>query len=287
MDVRCWRDATLDAETVATYDVSTFLWCNNYHSHPQEFSKWIRNVLMHVQMLNSKMRMLNDPATVLWNMDKHYLLELSKAGFLTPSTAFVEIRTHSCSSLAAVIAAFSQSRPVVLKPAISGSAKMTYLIKNPQALNQEDTDFIQRVVTDNSNRDYIIQEFQKEISSGEYSLIFINGTHTHTILKTPRAGEFRVHDEYGGVNCEVDNNNVPANARTTAQEIIRYVQAHVSRATSKRSGEGGLVYARIDGIMRGDEFVLMEVEALEPHLWLEAESGARALEELCGIFVQS
>lgn len=44
-----------------------------------------------------------------------------------------------------------------------------------------------------------------------------------------------------------------------------------------------LIYARIDGVMQDNAFILMEVEAIEPHLWLEAKTGNEALEELCKV----
>lgn len=43
-----------------------------------------------------------------------------------------------------------------------------------------------------------------------------------------------------------------------------------------------LVYARTGGIVKDDAFILMEIEAVEPHLWLEAETGGGALAAVQG-----
>ena len=51
------------------------------------------------------------------------------------------------------------------------------------------------------------------------------------------------------------------------------------------NGEG-LVYVRIDGMMKGDVFILLEIEAIGPHLRLEADSHRIGMAELCEFFVQ-
>ena len=48
-----------------------------------------------------------------------------------------------------------------------------------------------------------------------------------------------------------------------------------------------LVYVRIDGIMKGDVFIPMEIEAIELHLWLEADSCSTGMVELCRVFLRS
>ena len=105
-------------------------------------------------------------------------------------------------------------------------------------------------------------------------------------MKTPRTGEFRCQDEFGGSTKEIRTENVPQDARDTAQNIMRYLEAAVEKTDNRgKDLKGkGLVYARIDGIMKGDVFLLMEVEAIEPHLWLEVEGGTKAFEELCKVF---
>ena len=46
-----------------------------------------------------------------------------------------------------------------------------------------------------------------------------------------------------------------------------------------------LAYARVDGIIKDETFILMEIEAIEHHLWLEAKSGGEALEQLGRVFI--
>ena len=284
VQVRCWRDAGLDAAAVSKYDAVTFLWCNNYHAYPIEFPGFVRRVLTSAQEQNPGLNIFNDPATVLWNCDKHYLLELAAAGFVISRSKFVDSSTLTSASLSSTIRGFSDTTAVILKPAVSGSAHGTHLIRDPQNFSTEDEVFIDSVAAHRVNSDLILQDFEESISCGEYSLVFINGHHTHTILKTPH-GDYRCQGEYGGSTEEISEENVPQNARDVAQQIIRYIGAKVVKCDHYYDVEGSpLVYARVDGIMRGDKFVLMEVEAVEPHLWLEAKSGSLALDKLCDVF---
>ena len=44
----------------------------------------------------------------------------------------------------------------------------------------------------------MMQPFERGIvEEGEYSMMYLNGAHSHSILKAPKAGDFRVQEEYG------------------------------------------------------------------------------------------
>lgn len=287
VELRCWRDTDLDAASVSAFDSITFLWCNDYHQHPEEFPKFVRNVLVPAQRLNPKVHIFNDPSVILWNCDKHYLLELAKAGYRVPRSKFVDVGQHTYASMTSIIEEFSESKPLILKPAVSGSARNTHLIKDPRILVSDDTDFLDRILAEGTNGDLILQQYEEGIMSGEYSLIFVNGRHTHTILKKPQAGEFRCQGEYGGSTEEIAAVDVPRCASDAAQRIWEFMESKANKTQNEakvRTGRG-LVYARIDGIIRDDAFILMEIEAIEPHLWLEAKTGGGALEQLSRVFL--
>lgn len=168
VDLRCWRSPNLDATAISTYDTINFLWCNDYHAHPKEFPEFVRNVLLPAQRLNPSIHIFNDPQIVLWNTDKHYLLELAEKGFRVPRSKFVDVGQHSQSSLQIVIKGFSKTASLILKPAISGSARNTHLIKAPKALTSNDLAFLDHVLTDGTNGDLTLQEYIENISAGEY-----------------------------------------------------------------------------------------------------------------------
>lgn len=291
VDVQCWRNSNFDAITISDYDIVTFLWCGEYYHHPKEFRVFVEDILMAAQRLNPSIHIINSPEIVLWNMDKQYLKELADKGFQIPRTEFVDIRNHSRSTLQAAITSFGGKTPVVLKPTMSGSAKMTSLIKDPQSIGPDDEDLLELAISQAATGDLsglILQEYADGIREGEYSVIFINGRYSHTVLKTPRAGEFRCQVGFGGSTQQIKIGDVPKGAVETSRRVMAFVQSKFGGG-SKREGTvdgGGLAYLRIDGILREKAFILMEVEAIEPELWLDTDTGAEGLEQLCEVFLR-
>ena len=302
VSIRCWQDSSLDSHMLASHDVVSFLWCNNYHNHGPALSAFIKENLIPAQEHSSTLRVINDAQVILWNMDKQiYLRDLQKAGFLIPSTQVLEdlSNPNAHSVLLRAVRAHNW-HPIVLKPSISGSSKGTYLIRDPTKLSTADTAYLDSVIKNGTDGALLIQKYEPAIERGEYSLVFINGKHTHTILKTPQPGEFRCQGEFGGGTAEIALADVPADAVRVANRAMAYMQSRFdgkntspirkphSRPTSWRLTDclpirpgarklpaanpspSSIVYARIDGVIRDDgAFVLMEIEAIEPHLWLE------------------
>ena len=51
----------------------------------------------------------------------------------------------------------------------------------------------------------VVQPVLSEISDiGETSFVFIDGAFTHAIRKTPKAGDLRCQEEFGGVSERID-----------------------------------------------------------------------------------
>jgi glutathione synthase/RimK-type ligase-like ATP-grasp enzyme len=101
--------------------------------------------------------------------------------------------------------------------------------------------------------DVLVQEYAPEVGTlGEWSLIFIDGKYSHSVLKKPAPGDFRVQSALGGT----------VHPRTPEADII---------GQAARIANGIPVpwlYARVDGLERGGRFILMELELIEPVLFL-------------------
>lgn len=267
VSLKCWRDEFITAETLSKYDVISFLWCNNYHNHPVEFPAFIQHHLRPALKLQTQLKIINDVNIIEWNLDKaQYLTDLEKAGFLISklSTLHHPEKFQTIQELVTSIINPSTKTPgggpLVLKPSFSGSAKQTYLLQTPSNATPTDKNFITTLLQEGIHGSLLIQAYEPAIQKGEYSLIFIAGNHTHTILKTPATGEFRCQAEFGGDTTEIPVDQVPLQAIKVAERIKAYLDSNVGKTT----------YCHIDGVIRDSgEFVLMEVEAIEPHLWLE------------------
>jgi hypothetical protein len=105
----------------------------------------------------------------------------------------------------------------------------------------------------------MLQPFQRGIiEEGEYSMIYFNGKYSHSVLKVPKRGDFRVQEEHGSEIVPV----APEAALRAAGD------AAIAAIGQK------LLYARADIVRSGDTFRVMELELVEPALYLRTESGA-------------
>lgn len=195
-----------------------------------------------------------NPAKVLrWNSDKAYLAELSEAGIATVPTLIRESMNDA--ALASARDIFESPR-LVVKPPISGGADGTYLIGPSDPLPAEAVG--QRM---------LVQPYLPAIAEdGEYSLFYFDGHYSHAISKHPAEGDFRVQEQFGGIERGID---APADAKLLAEAALA--------ATDRLLGCGSLTYARVDMVRDGaGTFRLMELELIEPSLFLHfaADDGA-------------
>jgi hypothetical protein len=105
----------------------------------------------------------------------------------------------------------------------------------------------------------MLQPFVPEVSAaGEWSLLFLGGRFSHAVRKRPAAGDYRVQWEFGGTA----ETGVPAN------QVIADAEGVLAAVP------GRPLYARVDGVERGGRLVLMELELIEPHLFLGWDASA-------------
>jgi glutathione synthase/RimK-type ligase-like ATP-grasp enzyme len=190
---------------------------------------------------------LANPAQVLrWNSDKAYLVALAEEGVATVPTLIRESLSDAALANARDIL---ESPRLVVKPPISGGADGTYLIGPSDPLPAE-------VV----GQRMLVQPFLPAIAEeGEYSLFYFAGSYGHAISKHPADGDFRVQEQFGGVERGID---APADAKALAEAALA--------ATDQLLGCGPLTYARIDMVRDGEGiFRLMELELIEPSLFLQ------------------
>jgi glutathione synthase/RimK-type ligase-like ATP-grasp enzyme len=190
--------------------------------------------------------LVSNPAKVLrWNSDKAYLVELTECGVAAVPTLLRESLNEAALESAREI--FGTKR-LVVKPPISGGADGTFLVGPSDPLPPEAV-----------RQRMLIQPFLPAISEeGEYSLFYFNGQYSHAISKHPADGDFRVQEQFGGEERDLD---APAEAKALAEAALA--------ETQKLTGCNVLTYARID--MLHDEegsFRLMELELIEPSLFL-------------------
>ncbi|MEM7111172.1 MAG: hypothetical protein AAF614_01980 [Chloroflexota bacterium] len=217
--------------------------CWDYFKAPKQFLAWLD------QLEQGNVRVRNRLPLVRWNFDKSYLLELSKAGFYVPKTRVVEPRDH-----AAIRSIMDQQgwQKAVRKPTSGQSGRyVDFLERADVALWPQSA---------MPTAQALLQEFQADAAErGETLLVFFNGTFSYAIQRLPNspAGPDR------------EQVTVPVGIIHQAKEILAFLPEMP-------------LYARVDGLIRGDRFLLMELELIEPSFAFEVAPG-KAMELVLAI----
>lgn len=235
VDAAAWDDPRVRWER---FDAIVLRSTWNYHVAFRAFSEWL-------SALPDDRRVWNPVPLVRWNADKGYLLELERAGVPIPPT--MRVSAGAAPPLGDLLLDRGWQEAVV-KPAVSADAHDTMFVTSAAAPARQ-AEFARIAVAG----DVLVQRLVPEIrSDGELSLVFFNGRFSHAVRKRPANGDFRVQERFGGAALF---EAVPAALVDTCGQILR----HLPREP---------LYARVDGIPSASGFVLMEVELVEPTLFL-------------------
>ena len=229
--------------------------CWDYHLRLPEFLGWIARRERAGSVVWNRADLLR------WNCHKGYLRDLAARDVATVPTRWLA-RGEEVDLRALLADAAWQD--AVVKPAVSASASGTWRTS------------IQTATTDRARLDELlragdvmVQPLLREVGdAGEWSLLFLGGRFSHAVLKRPASGDYRVQWEFGGSAVSA------APPRRLLDDAERVIAAT----------PGDPVYARVDGVEREGRLVLMELELIEPHLFLgwDAEAAdrlARAIRE--------
>lgn len=237
-----WDDADFDWNTTK-YALFRTTW--DYFDRFDEFSIWLAKVSQQTTLLNSA-------KVIHWNIDKHYLQDLANNNVATVPTYFIE--KGDMRSLAEIHQELSW-KETVLKPCISGSARHTYKLNSTNISKYE---IVYKGLI--AKEAMMLQPFMNQIvTKGEVSLVIINGTYTHSILKKAKKGDFRVQDDFGGSLHEYQP------SQTEIEFAEKAIQACIEMP----------MYARVDIIWDNeDKLAISELELIEPELWFRFNKDA-------------
>lgn len=239
-----WNDDTVSWRD---FDGVVIRSCWDYHQKPNDFLLWL-------ELLERELVRVWNPVSILrGNMRKTYLQQWEQNGFAVVPTEFLPCGVTG--ELAEILSRRGWDS-VVVKPDISASSYRTRLVARDKANDEES--YFQKLLQDSG---VLVQPFLPEVAElGEWSFIFIDGSFSHAALKRPRAGDFRVQDDFGGSQTRM----VPP--------------APLLRAATRIAEEipSPWLYARIDGVELNGIFTLIELELIEPSLFLMLERNSAA-----------
>jgi hypothetical protein len=220
--------------------------CWDYHLQPEAFLRWIG------ELETANVPLFNPAPLVRWNADKSYLRDLETKGLAIVPTYWPE--GSAPTRLQEKLEHFAWPKAVV-KPRISATAYRTQLVSTDNADSAQSLfDELRR------GPGVMVQKFMDCIThAGEWSLIFFAGAFSHAVLKKPRSGDFRVQNDFGGTSHLADP---PLHVLKNATRAVQMVDP--------------TLYARVDGVDDDGQFRLMELELIEPALFLADHPAAPA-----------
>jgi hypothetical protein len=238
-----WDDPeTLNADLVilrATWD---------YIERLDEFLVWSNRVA----------NLLNPPAAVAWNTDKHYLADLAAAGVPTVASRFFEPGER----------VRLPKGEVVVKPAIGAGSVGAQRFIDATAASAH------AAALHAAGSTVLIQPYDMRVEDGETALVFLCGEQSHAFTKgpiLPPEGQRPVFDPSG---TYAEESLSPAEPDFELWDVghaaLDAAAAHMKiKATD-------LLYARVDVIGGPDSPVLLELELVEPSLgWRQLDAATR------------
>jgi hypothetical protein len=238
VDVHVWTDPQVSWHD---YDICLIRSTWDYHKKLSEFLDW-------AQRVSQRTRLVNPLSVLKWNCDKNYLLEFHGKGLPIVPTFIAKEKEVALQEGARLL---GQSRQIIVKPTISATADLTFVVRDEIQLEAG----VRAVL---ARGPVMLQPFLPSVlTDGELSLIYFYSadekklTYSHAVLKTAKAGDFRVQSDFGGKS---ESLKPPAVAHQLADQIA----ARLPRETC---------YARIDLLDWKTQPLIGEVELIEPDLF--------------------
>lgn len=232
-----WDDPAVDW-AAADLVVVRSTW--DYAVRAEEFLAWTRSL--------DQSRLLNGADVFEWNHDKTYLTGLDPLPTVPTRLAAAQ------SEFAAAIAEFGTA---VVKPRVGAGGAGLIIVTDPldsrlgQTLRSHPT-------YPPVGGPWIAQPLVESVRTrGEVSVFVLAGQVVSQVDKLPVGDEVRVHEEFGGGSVPVPIDPVIATVALTANDWL-----------TQRFGRE-LDYVRVDLLQYADEWVVSELELIEPGLYLD------------------
>lgn len=205
-----------------------------------------------LEKINKSTHLENNFDLMKWNMNKRYLFDLEQNGVKIVDTIWE--KSFDPKTAIEYFKRFNTDE-IIIKPNISANADNTFRLTRERLVSN-----LSKLEQVFANREFMVQPFLKSIiEEGEYSLFFFDGKISHAVLKKPKENDFRVQEEHGG---DIQPINAPQNIISVAESIIRKLSTIP-------------LYGRVDLVRTlQDNFALMELELIEPSLYLNKDNQA-------------
>lgn len=262
VDIISWEDKTID---YSKYDLIIIRSIWGFQENKTKFEKWLN------MLETQKIKVLNPINVIKNNYDKEIQFDiLNKYNIETIKTFFLPINKNIKSHILDLKTNNDlENDLIVLKPTISEGSKDVYLIGDNryEFNNIIDINEVYNKYKNNKSK-LMVQPFMKEIFDGEYSICCINNKITHGIIKYKNAFTKTNMIKY-----------IPADK--IDHKIIEIVNNILNIKEYKDN-----LFLRVDFVKQKKKFLVMEVELLDPNLFLEFVADRKKRKEILNFFAE-
>lgn len=208
---------------------------------PWDYFKRLPDFLSFIKRTGHTTSVENSPETIIWNSNKRYLGDLARRNVPVVPTHFL-YKAHR-GRIGELLRSMDQE-DIVIKPATATGADGALRTK---AGGEEAFAHINQLLL---SGDVLVQPLIASVlQEGEYSLIFFDGEFSHAVRKVAADGDFKV------LESSVES--------WTPTEHQLGVARHALTVAPKVP-----LYARVDLLMTDGQPVVIELELIEPDLFL-------------------
>lgn len=230
-----------DFTPFAAADITVVRSTWDYPENVAPFEIWLQ------RMAKARGKTFNSLDLMRWNLPKTYLIDLADRGAPMPKSLIVN---RDADAIANAMDRLNLTEAVV-KPIYGGTSRGLSIVRRGDSAGLDAAVSILQ-------HKAMVQPVIAEIAAGETSIVFFAGEYSHAVLKRPVAGDIRSQPEFG---ARVTAMTPPGWAIEEAQKILALMPEPA-------------LYARVDVVLLDGRLWLMEVEVIEPDLFLTHDEGA-------------
>lgn len=226
----CWSDSSIDLSRFEAAIVGT-TW---------DYIHVVPYFLTRLTSIASQIKLFNDLEMIRWNIDKRYMRDLAEQGIAIIPTIW---RSKLGDTISDQDFEALGAEKIIIKPTVGNCSEGQIVVRRGEG----------QCLASQAGRSVMIQKFYETISgNGEKSLIFFGNAYSHSVLKRPALGDYRVQSIFGGTE----------RVYTPTERELLVCENILSKLASAP------LYARVDLVdLPSGDLALMECELIEPYLY--------------------